>query len=325
MLILTKIPLCYESHGIYSMLPTLFVGMTIASHVVDRITIPAEIPEIQENHNNTSSLFLASHTELSHEQRRIKLRNRLCISIFALLILTLYYFEISTVAGKLWGVVASAPSGFYTSPHEIVNLCAEVKHVAEGQLVSVTMLLMFIYLCLQTFCIPGTIAINAICGALLGVKVGLPLCVLAGTVGASSCYILSSVAGNSLAEYVDRRLMKSKGVPKLRAAVQKYKNDLFAYLLFLRLTPFLPNWLINLASPVVHVPLRHFAIATFLGITPQTYLSVRFGTLATATGVRSIVSIYDTVVIALCGTLILLGWKLRKKFDDGREEPKVVA
>jgi len=37
------------------------------------------------------------------------------------------------------------------------------------------------------------------------------------------------------------------------------------YLLFLRLTPLLPNWFVNVACPVVGVPLWKFAAATFIG------------------------------------------------------------
>lgn len=37
------------------------------------------------------------------------------------------------------------------------------------------------------------------------------------------------------------------------------------YIIFLRITPFLPNWFINITSPVINVPLGVFFIGTFLG------------------------------------------------------------
>jgi uncharacterized membrane protein YdjX (TVP38/TMEM64 family) len=40
-------------------------------------------------------------------------------------------------------------------------------------------------------------------------------------------------------------------------------------MLFLRLTPLLPNWFINLSSPVVGIPVSTFACATFFGQMPM--------------------------------------------------------
>ena len=42
--------------------------------------------------------------------------------------------------------------------------------------------------------------------------------------------------------------------------VDRRRGDLFNYLIFLRVTPILPNIFINIASPVVDVPLRPFAL-----------------------------------------------------------------
>lgn len=47
--------------------------------------------------------------------------------------------------------------------------------------------------------------------------------------------------------------------------VNRNKNDLFNYMLFLRITPLLPNWFINLVAPVVGVPLFPFAFGTLFG------------------------------------------------------------
>ena len=42
--------------------------------------------------------------------------------------------------------------------------------------------------------------------------------------------------------------------------VARRRGDLFNYIIFLRVTPILPNIFINIASPVVDVPLRPFAL-----------------------------------------------------------------
>ncbi len=49
------------------------------------------------------------------------------------------------------------------------------------------------------------------------------------------------------------------------------------YLLFLRITPLLPNWFINISSPILEVPLWKFFIATFLGLMPMNVMHVKTG------------------------------------------------
>jgi len=39
----------------------------------------------------------------------------------------------------------------------------------------------------------------------------------------------------------------------------------------------IPNWFINIASPIFDVPLSTFAIATFFGVMPQTFVAVKAG------------------------------------------------
>jgi uncharacterized membrane protein YdjX (TVP38/TMEM64 family) len=257
-----------------------------------------------------------SAAEAATTRRRYRAAAALAVIGFSLL----YALEVHVAAEALWTVLRNAPAGLLTSPtpDKILTLCLSVKKVADGQTVAVVSLVMTFYLLLQTFCIPGTVLLNTVMGVLVGVKVGLPMCVAAGTLGAASCYSLSQLLGSGFADRVDQRLMQGKGIPKLRAQVSKNRNELMAYLLFLRLTPVLPNWLINLASPIVGVPLRAFALATFIGITPQTYLSVRFGSIAAhkAQGgsVGSIVTVYDTVAIGVIGVVVVVAARLKKRF-----------
>jgi len=46
-------------------------------------------------------------------------------------------------------------------------------------------------------------------------------------------------------------------------------------MLFLRVTPTLPNTFINVASPIVDVPYHTFLLATFIGLIPAAYVTVR--------------------------------------------------
>ena len=47
--------------------------------------------------------------------------------------------------------------------------------------------------------------------------------------------------------------------------MKENQDDLFNYVLFLRITPFLPNWFINLTGPLVGVPLSPFFWGSVIG------------------------------------------------------------
>lgn len=199
----------------------------------------------------------------------------------------------------------------------ITRFCKELQKLAKQQYFQVLLFISTLYLFLQTFCIPGTLVLNCAIGAVMGTLLGVPFCTALGTAGAVSCYSLSRLFGNSLVEAVDLRLMKGKGLRRIRAQVARYRSDLLVYVLFLRLTPILPNWLVNMASPVVGVPLHTFSTATFLGIIPQTYLAVRFGSLVRvgkAGGQGRIVTPWDTLLLAVLGAGVLVAYRLKKKF-----------
>ncbi|RWR89697.1 hypothetical protein CKAN_01876200 [Cinnamomum micranthum f. kanehirae] len=150
-----------------------------------------------------------------------------------------------------------------------------------------------VYISMQTFMIPGTIFMSLLAGSLFGVLKGVALVVFAATAGASSCYFLSKLIG--------RPLVFSLWPDKLsffQAQVAKRRESLLNYMLFLRVTPTLPNTFINVASPIVDVPYHIFFLATLIGLIPAAYVTVRAGI---ALGeLRSIGDLYDfQAVVAL--------------------------
>ncbi|KAK1325744.1 putative membrane protein [Acorus calamus] len=154
-----------------------------------------------------------------------------------------------------------------------------------------------VYIFMQTFMIPGTIFMSLLAGALFGVFQGVALVVFAATAGASSCYFLSKLIG--------RPLVFSLWPDKLKffqVQVAKRRNKLLNYMLFLRVTPTLPNTFINMASPIVDVPYHTFFLATFIGLIPAAYVTVRAGL---ALGeLRSVGDLYDFNSLA---TLFFIG------------------
>ena len=243
------------------------------------------------------------------------------ILLVALLVVAfvIHRLGVPQAARDMYAVVSAAPKGSFKEPAKMLALAADIKAAAHDNLFAVTAMFCTLSVVLLTFCIPGTIMLNVLFGALLDVSLAVPLCVSLGALGGTFCYGLSSLAGAKVAERLDAKLLGGKGIPNLRRQVDRYRKDLLAYLLFLRLTPILPNWLINIASPVVGVPLRIFVIATVIGITPQTYLACRFGSLvsqlAQAQGIRSIVTLQDTILIAFLGVAVVGLNQLKRRFS----------
>lgn len=275
-----------------------------------------------------------SHDRLSALEEKgvalARLRSIRILSFLALiLICVLVVTDAQSAASSLYEAYATSPS--ISSTSGIAILCNNVTKASASNTAGTVSLLFSLYLVLQTFSIPGTIALNAVLGALLGTSWGVPSCVVAGTIGACCCYTLSSAIGTGFAHALDKKLMNGRGIHQLRTQVNRYRSELLTYLLFLRLTPVLPNWLINLASPILGVPLSTFAFATFVGIAPQTYLSVRFGAAAKTLsenflvggaggsgGAGKIVTVWDTLLIALLGVMVVVIHKLKAKFSPAK-------
>ncbi|KAL6348583.1 hypothetical protein AAG906_016101 [Vitis piasezkii] len=154
-----------------------------------------------------------------------------------------------------------------------------------------------VYIFMQTFMIPGTVFMSLLAGSLFGVFKGVALVVFTATAGASSCYFLSKLIGRPLVSF----LWPDK-LSFFQAQVAKRRERLLNYMLFLRVTPTLPNTFINVASPMVDVPYHIFFLATFIGLIPAAYVTVRAGI---ALGeLRSVGDLYDFQSIA---TLFLIG------------------
>ena len=89
---------------------------------------------------------------------------------------------------------------------------------------------------------------------------GTAIVVSAATIGASMIFFIARYA---FADFFQYKILKAGFCLDTRF----YKNSL-SYLLFLRLVPIFPFWLVNIASALLGVPLRIYLIATFFGIIP---------------------------------------------------------
>lgn len=122
-------------------------------------------------------------------------------------------------------------------------------------------------------------------GFLFGWLVGGAATVVAATLGAVAVFLLARTA---LAGPLARQA--GPWLDKLRAGFQE---NAIGYLLFLRLVPAFPFWLVNLAPALLGVSLRDYIVATALGIIPGT-----FAFALTGAGLESVLAAHQEVYAA---------------------------
>ncbi|KAJ6422105.1 hypothetical protein OIU84_027113 [Salix udensis] len=165
------------------------------------------------------------------------------------------------------------------------------------------------YIFMQTFMIPGTIFMSLLAGALFGVVRGIFLVVFNATAGASSCFFLSKLIGRPLVNWLWPEKLRF-----FQAEIAKRREKLLNYMLFLRVTPTLPNLFINLASPIVDIPFHIFFLATLLGLIPASYITVRAGlALGDLNSVKDLYDFKTLSVLFLIGSISIFPTLLKRK------------
>jgi uncharacterized membrane protein YdjX (TVP38/TMEM64 family) len=117
--------------------------------------------------------------------------------------------------------------------------------------------------------IPGGSVLTLLAGFLFGPLWGTVYAVLGATLGATGIFLAARTAlGDAL---------RRRAGPFLRKFEEGFRRDAFYYLLFLRLVPVFPFWLVNLVPAFLGVTLATFVPATFIGIIPATAVFAGLG------------------------------------------------
>lgn len=119
-----------------------------------------------------------------------------------------------------------------------------------------------IYVAATAMSLPGAVILTIAGGFLFGAAFGAATTVFAATIGAT---LIFCAARTALAETLRR-----KAGPLMAKLADGFRENALSYLLFLRLVPAFPFWLVNIASALFDVKLRVFVIGTFIGIIPGT-------------------------------------------------------
>ena len=127
-----------------------------------------------------------------------------------------------------------------------------------------------LYIAAVALSVPGAVFLTLIGGFLFGVAVGATAAVIGATAGATLIFLLARTA-------LGEPLLRRAG-PRAQQLAQGFRDDAFSYLLFLRLVPAFPFFLVNLVPAFAGVRLGPFVAATALGVIPAALVYALAGT-----------------------------------------------
>lgn len=154
-----------------------------------------------------------------------------------------------------------------------------------------------VYMTVAALALPVAAILSLLGGFLFGVWLGTALVLCSATAGALIVFLVTrSAIGEPL---------RRKAGPLYQKISSNMRENAFGYLLFMRLVPLFPFFLVNLVSALFDIKVRNFVFATFFGMAPATLIYVNFGRqIGNVTSARSLMS--PSVLIALTGLGLLV-------------------
>lgn len=117
-----------------------------------------------------------------------------------------------------------------------------------------------LYIAVVALSLPGAAFLTLAGGFLFGLAVAASAAVIGATVGAVLIFLIARTA-------LGEPLLRRAG-PRAAQLARGFRDDAFSYLLFLRLVPAFPFFLVNLVPALAGVRLAPFIAATALGVIP---------------------------------------------------------
>jgi uncharacterized membrane protein YdjX (TVP38/TMEM64 family) len=190
--------------------------------------------------------------------------------------------DIPSPAGRLRRIAALCAlavligCGAYALARGGITLETLVRHRAAidtfvtGHRIAAVLAYVALYIATVALSIPGAALLTISAGFLFGVAIGAAASVLGATIGATLVFLIARTAlGEPLLRRAGRRATE---------LARGFRENAFSYLLFLRLVPVFPFFLINLVPALAGVRLLPFVTATALGVIPAGLVFALAGT-----------------------------------------------
>jgi len=151
----------------------------------------------------------------------------------------------------------------YLSLEQLAGNRETFRAFIDGNLLLALAAFTALYALTVALSLPGGAVLTIAAGFLFGWFVGGVVSVIAATIGAAAIFVIAKGALSSA--------LQARAGPRLSRFREGFHRDAFSYLLFLRLVPVFPFWLVNLAPALLGVPFTTYVITTILGIIPATF------------------------------------------------------
>lgn len=156
-----------------------------------------------------------------------------------------------------------------------------------------------IYIVVGLFLIPGATFLSFAAGFIFGPGLGLAIVNIGSTLGATLAFLIS--------RYLLRDWIEKKFSNKITGVNEELCNTPLNCILFFRLVPIFPFFIVNIGLSLSQIPLRHFFFGTMLGTLPATYVYTNAGSnLASINSFSEIMSTQTLSSLTLLGILALI-------------------
>lgn len=151
-----------------------------------------------------------------------------------------------------------------------------------------------VYIAVVALSLPGATILTLASGAIFGAVNGTLIVNVGATTGATLAFLV--------ARFLLRDWVEARYGDKLKPFNEGFSKNALNYILFLRLVPAFPFFLINLLSGLTRVKLPVYFFGTLFGILPGSFVYANAGS-----NLASITSLSDIASPGVLGAFILLG------------------
>lgn len=153
---------------------------------------------------------------------------------------------------------------------ENLKIFPNLKHFADTYPIQALVLFMGVYILYALLSLPGIFVLSLLSGYLFSQPYSTLSVTIAATIGASLLFLAARTAFG--------QVFYRKAGQRMLAKMEKgFKKNAASYLLFLRLIPFFPFWVVNIAGAFFAVPFWTFFWTTFLGMIPSVFIFTEAG------------------------------------------------
>ena len=170
--------------------------------------------------------------------------------------------------GPLVALLLAIAAVYISGAHRYLTLSAVAEHrdslqqyVDQNPVLAIGSY-MLVYISAVAFSLPGGALLTILGGFLFGAIIGSTATVVAATIGATAVFLIARTALGDV-------LVRKAG-PWIKKLADGFNDDAFSYLMFLRLVPAFPFFVVNIAPALFNVRLSTYVVTTFFGIIPGT-------------------------------------------------------